>query len=115
MGYDTNYSLYLYNEEQNPLWESAPEIEDKIIQRLKDLQIITYALDVDLGSSDRVKWYEHEDDMIALSKEFPEVIFCLHGEGEESGDLWSKYFKNGKMQECRAKIIYDPYDEKQLE
>lgn len=57
------------------------------------------------------KWYEHEKDMINLSKSFPEVVFKLHGEGEESDDIWDKYFKNGKMRGCYAEINIEPYSD----
>lgn len=64
---------------------------------------------------DACRWYEHADDMKLFSTLFPEVLFTLEGRGEESGDLWVKYFQNGKMQEARAQISYEPFDPKKLE
>lgn len=66
------------------------------------------------GYGQSMKWYDHVKDMKALSQQFPTVLFTLKGEGEEAGDLWIKYFRNGKMQECRAEIVFPPFDEAKL-
>ena len=60
------------------------------------------------------KWYEHERDMKSISRDFPAVVFTLSGIGEENSDMWVKYFKNGKVQVCRAKITFDKYNETEL-
>ena len=73
-----------------------------------------FGFEPDGSSSDSCKWYEHEDDMKVMSKDFPEVLFTLHGEGEESGDIWNKYFLNGKVQVCKAEIKIDKFDPKKL-
>lgn len=60
------------------------------------------------------KWYDCDEDMLEMSKAFPEIVFCLHGEGEAPEDLWDRYYKNGKMQNCKAVITYEEYDESKL-
>jgi hypothetical protein len=61
-----------------------------------------------------VKWYQHDDHMRLLSKKHPSILFTLRGEGESPGDLWVKYYRGGKMQECKAKIVYPEFDEKEM-
>lgn len=83
------------------------------------LEEVVEELDVwgmnEIGESEEpTKWYEHEGDMRKVSLEHPDLVFKLTGEGEENGDLWVKYFKNGKMQICEAKITYDEFDESKL-
>lgn len=63
---------------------------------------------------EEIKWYDYEEDMIAFSKKCPTVIFKLMGEGEESGDSWIQYFKNGKSQRCDAIITFPDFDESKL-
>lgn len=65
-------------------------------------------------NGDGVKWYDHEDAMRKLSTKYPEFLFSLSGEGEETGDIWRKYFKGGKMQRADAVIAFEEYDEKKL-
>ncbi|NCC68756.1 MAG: hypothetical protein EOM14_11300 [Clostridia bacterium] len=103
MGYYTHYSL-----------ETDAPSEFEIIEELKRMGIVGYALRDNLDEADAVKWYNHEKAMRSISKKFPLVLFTLSGEGEESEDMWVKYFKNGKMQTCRAVITYDSFDESKL-
>jgi hypothetical protein len=58
------------------------------------------------------KWYDHEKDMRALSSAFPDVLFCLSGDGEEHDDFWKEYYMNGRMQRCSAEVqvIYPEFD-----
>ena len=63
---------------------------------------------------DACKWYEHEQDMRAFSKKHPKKLFILKGEGEEAGDIWVKYFQDGKMQTCKAEIVFPEFDARQM-
>lgn len=69
---------------------------------------------LDLEDDEESKWYDHEKEMIELSKKFPDVLFKLHGVGEESEDIWDEYFMNGKSQYCRAEFIIPPFDRNKL-
>jgi hypothetical protein len=73
-----------------------------------------YVLEPDGTSSDAAKWYEHETDIGGMSAAFPNVLLMLSGEGEESGDIWRKYFLNGKMQVAKARIEFDAFDPDKL-
>ena len=61
----------------------------------------------ELISSDMNKWYDHYDEMIILSKEFPSLYFELEGQGEDSDDLWREYFHNGEAAHSDAQITFD--------
>lgn len=89
MGYLTYYRL---------------EWDDKNFQIPADFEGLNYAFDEEGYSLESVKWYSHEQDMRNLSKVYPDILFTLSGEGEESGDLWEAYFKAGKMQKNMLKL-----------
>jgi len=135
MGYYTNYKISvkgkLENKQRVAELEKAKKEAEALTGKLKELALA--AVDKELNSEknidiqkvvsgkigynpfgDQTKWYEHENDMKAISKEYPDVILKLEGEGEESGDIWVKYFVNGKMQTAAAKITFDDFDEKKL-
>lgn len=61
-----------------------------------------------------ITWYDHSSDCKEVSLMFPEVVIELSGEGEEAGDIWKKYFQDGKMQVCEAVITFAPFDPKLL-
>lgn len=101
MAYYTNYNLTIHG-------ASTDVEESELIEEVVDISGYSCLFD------DSIKWYDHESDLKIVSAKYPEIVFKLHGEGEESGDIWNKYFKAGKMQECRAKIVYDEFDESKL-
>jgi len=67
---------------------------------------------LDIGDS--VKWYDFDVDMRKISKMFPFTLFTLCGEGEESGDIWKAYYKDGKCQHVQAKVVFEEFDEERL-
>lgn len=63
-------------------------------------------------------WGNCDEELIALSLQYPEAVFRLEAKGGESGDpiadFWIHYYKNGKIQFCPARLEYDPYNENRL-
>ena len=59
------------------------------------------------------KWYNHDRDMLALSKKYPDIVFQLDGEGVEAGDVWRKWYKNGKGQKYKPDFTL-PHDPPEL-
>ena len=127
MGYCTQFSLSWEEKaptviEQDPLIEEIKsKMGDKAEEILKKMNIKEKTLDDAIKEyfesdpncyfytwflypTENYKWYEHEDDMKALSKHFPNVFFTL--EGEDSEDMWKKYFYNGKMQVAEAVVTF---------
>lgn len=64
--------------------------------------------------NDSCKWYSWHEHMIEVSKRFPDDLLVISGDGEEQGDQWKAYFKNGKSQVCKAVITFEEFDESKL-
>lgn len=107
MGYYTDYTIE---------HDGAEKLTEKMMAKLETIS--EYSFEEEGPQSFRnsyAKWYEHEEHMRKFSKLYPKVVFTVTGEGEEGGDLWKRYYKNGKMQEAYAEITYSPFDESKLE
>lgn len=103
MGYYTSYTM------------TVVEGDHELIEEFrKDSEGAAYALTEDGDCSDSTKWYDCEKDLVSFSEKHPNALFKLSGEGEEVGDIWDFYAKNGKSQKCQAKIILPEYDESKL-
>lgn len=88
MGYNTSYSLTVMG------GELAPEALAKLIAEDEDAQ---YALYPNGKTQESWKWYKHEDSLLHFSNAFPDIIFALHGEGDEAADVWDEYYRRGML------------------
>ena len=79
--------------------------KDEVTRELVNLSGYEHLFD-----GDTHKWYDYDENMLEISRKYPDLLFILSGEGEESGDLWRNYYKNGKSQRCNAVITYGEFD-----
>jgi len=100
MGYRTYYGICI--EDGDP----TPEDLQKITKLLESFEDFESWGDEWYGSE--LKWYDYLDDMYTLSKAFPQFRFYVHGDGDDSDDLWEDHWQDGRFQHCYAEI--PPYD-----
>lgn len=110
MGYYTNYDLNISPHGRDVI----PEDEISELEREIDLVDVFEGGNATDGYYCNAKWYDHDEDMMRLSGRFPDILFSLHGDGENQEDMWDTYYLNGRMQYCGAEITYPPFDESQL-
>jgi hypothetical protein len=63
------------------------------------------------GEAEPIKWYEHSEHMSQISLAFPEFVFELSGEGEESGDVWVEWYYGGKVENWSLEVSPPGIDE----
>lgn len=66
------------------------------------------------GGQINAKWYDWREHCSKVSQMFPDQLIVVEGDGEEQGDQWKAYFKNGKCQFSKAIITFEPFDESKL-
>ena len=107
MGYYTMFNLTVHTDKFS---------EEEIIGKFrKENKYAEYCFDENGGAEEEAKWYDHEEDLKEFSKKYPDVLFELHGKGEESGDMWVLYVKNGMSHRETAKITFAKFDPAKLE
>lgn len=121
MGYYTNYKMEILDLKGNILFEINEEseiddaleydngYEEGLVEVLREIK--THDDDFyGLLSEGSCKWYDHEPYLNRLSKDFKQFVFLLYGEGEEQGDVWRKYFYNGKVKKIVPKLHWPKFD-----
>lgn len=109
MGYYTRFSLTVY--------EGKHEVDSAFIPGFADKKLCGnfYSLqDFIDGGSDSCKWYDHKKEMLEISKLYPDLVFVLDGDGEEAGDCWREFYKNGKTYRWELEVKRPPFDSKKL-
>lgn len=106
MGYHTCYTLSVSGASRSD--------QERIRGMLADLGVLGYALQeesgTEYGEQDPVNWFGHDDDMLEISRKFPQVLFSLHGEGESNGDIWESHYLGGKTYTQPAIITIPPFN-----
>ena len=85
--------------------------DETFINELNEVTGYDWYSELSLGEA---KWYNWQEDMVKISRNHPNTFFVLEGDGEEKGDQWKAYIKNGKMQVCEAIITFEPFDESKM-
>lgn len=83
MGYYTNFTISLIEGD-----------EEQYEQMLKELAEKTDYSEIE-DEFFNAKWYDCEEDCIEISKKYPDILFQVDGDGEETPDFWSCRFKAG--------------------
>lgn len=112
MGYYTKYTLTIH--EGTADLAAVQLVLDKIMTNGKGSETYYDPDSATITSDGTIMWYDHDEDMAELSRIFHGVVFCLDGEGEDTGDIWKCYYKNGLCQICRSTMMFPPYDDTKL-
>lgn len=53
------------------------------------------------------KWYDYQEDLLRLSKQFPYLKIEVERSGEEIADIEKTWFYNGQMQTSMVRFVFD--------
>ncbi len=104
MGYYTQHTLV-------SITDTITQTEISDISDIKDkIGLHSEYGELDFVFEEQCKWYNFEEDMKSFSLQYPTFLFKILTEGEESGDMFTHYFLNGKTQCESAEITFKPFD-----
>ena len=104
MGYYTSFDLTMHPQPAEDLEITITRDIIALIDRVSPDEV--RETDVEWFLCDALKWYDHEEHMIEISKKYPDIIFLLHGEGEEHDDMWNEYYCAGECERVDAQIVF---------
>jgi hypothetical protein len=117
MGYFTTHKLSLLygNSDQ---YDHAELLKDLLLLQQEAQAVSDYDFELHDAEhcimSDSVKWYDCIDHMLDLSKKHPDWLILVEGIGEEQGDVWKAYFKNGKHTVLCPQVVFPDFTESML-
>lgn len=109
MGYLTNYKISFIH-----FGKTEMPTEADIVNALNSINPYDFGIGEDESPlledffEEPIKWYDHIEDMIKLSKVFPETLFILDGWGEELGDVWRELYMDEER--VRADLMFSFLD-----
>lgn len=111
MGYYTFHEMTIADKWREDLLPGDSRYED--VER-EYKRLCTYNLEEkneelwDNPFHENCKWYEEEDHSIKVSKMFPNLYIQMNGDGEESGDIWAKLYRNGELLKTWQVAVMNP-------
>lgn len=103
MGYYTDFYL-----QATPVTEDQFHSIDSALQELRSMREAYFDDGTGYWENTEDTWYQSFDDMVEVSRHFPEVTFTLTGYGDQRDDQWIDYFKNGQVQCCSIYTLQTP-------
>lgn len=104
MNYQTKFTVNYKNDDHE-------DHSMEIFNALKDLNPDCFnnneAINLEAMFKEPLDWYSWNENMTALSKLFPLTTFVIYGNGQDYGDCWKAYFRNGDIDYCKSHIVYD--------
>lgn len=103
MGYCTDFYL-----QAAPVTEDQFHSIDSALQELRSMREAYFDDGTGYWENTEDTWYQSFDNMVEVSRHFPEVTFTLTGYGDQRDDQWIDYFKNGQVQCCSIYTLQTP-------
>lgn len=103
MGYYTDFYL-----QAAPVTEDQFHSIDSALQELRSMREAYFDDGTGYWENTEDTWYQSFDNMVEVSRHFPEVTFTLTGYGDQRDDQWIDYFKNGQVQCCSIYTLQTP-------
>ena len=113
MGYDTNFTLLLYNKQEGHA-EQAKKKFSKVFDDIEKQSGYTLSIrDEESGIAylNDAHWYDCEADLQKVSRKHHDIIIVAKGEGEQRDDNWEARFLDGNIESVRARIVWPPFKE----
>lgn len=64
--------------------------------------------------NESTKWYDSIKKMEKFSEKHPRATFLLYGDGEDQGDTWKAYFRNGNSVKLVPELVWPEFNESML-
>ena len=103
MGYCSNYFITIHTDDEKKAKEIFKAIEDRSGYSIEE---DAFPMDGFILDS---KWYDSDDDLAKVSKEFPDIVIEMSVEGEDRDDNWTIRVKNGEKEIVQAVTATPPF------
>lgn len=115
MAPNTDYQLHLSTPEGERLPSRKIEEVCEFILASLGFEGLREAADLrEGGLSGWDKRWEPDDDLLPLSRRFPDVLFTLRGQNEEDEAPFKTYYLDGGLQHTLAELRFEPFDPTKL-